>query len=1229
MDNIEDIYPLSSLQEGILFHVLNEEHTGLYIEQISFSLDGELDADRFRGAWSAIVARHPALRTSIHWEGVDQPLQVVHQEIPLPWCALDWRRLSNEIQDHRFKRFMAEDRQSAFDLDSPLLRFVLVSTGANRWRFLWTFHHILADGWSASMVLREVFEVYDRDAASAVDKPRPYRDYIEFLLRQDFDGTEHYWRNALDGVLEPTRLPIGEIAPARSKSVTQTECVLSPDLTNAAKSFARERQMTLNVMLQGIWAILLHLYSGESNVLFGVTVSGRPPTLRGVENMVGLFINTLPLRVSLEAEDTCTDVMQSTGRAFSQLIEHENTPLVKVQGWSSILDGNPLFESILVFENYPSSDSPLSASVTVSDMEYVEQSNYPLAVLVLPESALRVIFVHDPSRFTPARIRRLGEHFKGLVRQIVEGPDCTITTLNLLGQEEQQQLLASTRTFPRHESDHQSWIHLFEAQVALKPDKPALVCGKTSYTYAETDRLSNKVAHALIEIGCGPDRRVAICLERCAEVPICMLAIHKAGGAYIPIDATYPPERIAVILADAAPSVILHAPGYDAGLGGTNVSLLAVDTAWSAFTSHPETAPNASPSPEDLAYIIYTSGSTGTPRGVKVTHKNLAYSTSARFQYYHDVPVSRFLMPSSFAFDSSVAGVFWTLSEGGCLYLPEEDYARDVDHLGALIEKQGITHLLCVPSLYNALIGLEKGPYPSLLAVIVAGEPCPPSLVAAHRKGMGTTRLYNEYGPSECTVWCTVHDCTEIAVDGTVPIGQGIPGTTVYVVDAHNRILPQGVPGELCIAGPGVGPGYLNHDELTDEKFVTSSWLHSHEVRVYKTGDRGRYREDWTLEFLGRTDDQITIRGFRVEPGEIEVILGQHEAVEEVVVTHAASIHLGSGDVYSDAPLSTSALVRELNAMDPALADVLLRESEVLTSDGGSTINIEAPTVGPAENRGEPVNSSNGDDGGLARTFSTSDFEVSVRLTNPEFIRPPRDAQREWLLGQVVREVKEDLTHLDESARRFVGGAPRGFDELDATEDPADIMEDWQVPLMRSMAAIVGETHGEILEIGFGRGVSASMVQKHVVRSHTIIESNDHCIETHFRPWETRHADRQTTLLRGMWQDRIDELGVYDGILFHAYPLDEEDFIKHVMNSVTFAAHFFPHAAAHLKPGGVFTYLTTEIDSLGRGHQRVLLEHFESVTIRKQPVRVPENTRDSWWADSMVVVKAVMPEEKR
>lgn len=1212
MDNVEDIYPLSSLQEGILFHVLKDRQPGLYVQQISCDLRGTLDLSRLKAAWGHVIQRHTALRTSFHWEEVDTPLQVVHNTVTPPWHEHDWCALGEEIVACQWQRLWKRDRQTSLDLtDAPVMRFTLVQTQEDVWRFLWTFHHILADGWSAAQVLRQVFIHYDTGGkcAADVESPPPYSAYIAHLQQFDRTRAEAYWRRTLEGIAAPTTLPIRDRSHGINATI-QTIFTFSVAQTEAINAFARQHHITPSTFFQGLWAILLHLYTGDRDVLYGVTVSGRPPALRGVEKMVGLFINSLPLRIAVDETATANEIMRNAGRAFSSLLEYEHSPLVDVQQWSPVAPGTPLFESLLVFENYPSSDAPLSSQVNVSDLHYVEESNYPLALLVVPEEALRIIFIHDPDTFSVSALLRLGRHLSGLAEQITGTPQVALPDLRLLDPDSPFRL--ETRSDAPALASEQCWLQSFDIQVDRTPDRPAIVCGDQQHSYRELDRRANQVAH-YIQAHCpdGENPLIACCFERSATMVLAMLGAHKAGAAYVPIDAHYPAERIRAMLADAAPVLLLHGPELDALDMVSATPRVLVDTDGTAFADQPDTAPAVRPKPADLAYLIYTSGSTGTPRGVAISHANLAYSTFARLQYYEE-PVQSFLMPSSFSFDSSVAGIYWTLSDGGTLYLPEEQYAHDPEHLAAQIAEQGISHLLCVPSLHQVLLRYGRRDLTSLRVVIVAGEPCPPSLVESHYSQLPATRLFNEYGPSECTVWCTVHPCKQGAKTDTVPIGKVIPGTSAFVLDGQHRLLPPGIPGELGVAGPGVSRGYHGDDALTTSRFVSLTLPDQSTVRIYKTGDRVRQDDDGTLAFLGRNDGQLKIRGFRVEPGEVESVLAAHDEVLEVAITTA----LSTPDLEGQDVPSEDALLRALSTLDPGLAEALLHDVEVQGTAPTSPPPATAAPMSPKPDASD----------GAAHTVSTPDFNATVELRNSHFIAPPRESQREWMLRQVMREVSDDLNHLNAIASRFVSGDPRGFEAFDIHDtalSAEDIMEDWQVPLMRAMAAGVGETGGDILEIGFGRGVAGEFVQTHTVRSHTIIEANAHSIETYFKPFAAKYPERDIRSVHGMWQDTIGDLGTFDGILFHAFPLDEEDFIENIVQSVTFAAHFFPFAAKHLNPGGVFTYLTTEVDSLGRGHQRQLFEHFREIRSQVMPVQVPENTRDSWWAETMVVVNAI------
>lgn len=676
----------------------------------------------------------------------------------------------------------------------------------------------------------------------------------------------------------------------------------------------------------------------------------------------------------------------------------------------------------------------------------------------------------------------------------------------------------------------------------------------------------------------------------------------------MPLDPAYPPERLNFMLRETEAKVVVTDRASQARFGTDDRNLLVVEeTDLALLPIGGQESERALAAPHNLAYLIYTSGSTGQPKGVAVEHRNLLFSTNARREYY-GTPVRSYLMVSSFSFDSSVAGIFWTLRDGGQLVLPEEGLHQDPRYLLSLISEHRVTHLLCLPSLYRHLLEWARpDEVASLQCVIVAGEPCPESIVALHRRQLPRAKLFNEYGPTEATVWSTVFDCRAYG-RGPVPIGRPIPNACIYILDEDQRPVHAGQPGEIYIGGSGVARGYFKRPELTAAKFVS---VPCGAGRLYRTGDLGRINSNGDIEFLGRGDDQVKIRGFRVEIGEVETALLQHPAIRDAaVIACELGAQLGSGPTLSSAAGATvrvaetaEDLLERLRCIDPLELERVLAAAEAFGEKHES--------VEPSK-----------------RVVRRPQFELALQLKMPEFIRPPREAQRNWLLARAMNEAADDLLALHEAAARFVPGANVNLERI--TEDRSqsrlaadELLEEWHRPLMTAMARVVSEQHGDVLEIGFGRGISAAMIQECGVRSHTIIECNDHVVEQFFEPWKRQYPGRDIRLVRGKWQETIKELGSYDGIFFQTYPLNEKEFVEHLSQAAAFAEHFFPEAAAHLRPGGVFTYLTHEIDSLSRRHQRALLKHFRSIELNVEPVSVPEETRDLWWADSMVIVRAV------
>ena len=540
--NVEDVYSLSPMQQGMLFHSLYSPDSGMYFEQLSCTLNGDLNVSAFQGAWQRVVERHPVLRTAFIWEGLDEALQVVRQQVKVPWEQHDWRAFSPIMQREQLKSFLQADRERGFDLSvAPLMRLTLLQVDENAYHFIWSYHHLLLDGWCLSLLLKEVFALYKAFSQGQdlhLVRSRPYRDYIAWLQQQNLSQAEAFWRQALKGFTAPTPLVVGKAVgnlSSQQESYDEQQIQLSAATTQALQSFAQHHQLTLNTLVQGAWVLLLSRYSGQEDVVFGATVSGRPADLVGVESMVGLFINTLPVRVLVSPQAHLVQWLQQLQAQQVELRQYEYSPLVQVQGWSEVPRGLPLFESIVVFENYPIDASlQQGGSLEFRNVRALERTNYPLTLAADPGAQLSLQLSYDCRRFDADTITRMLEHFQILLEGIVADPKQGLSDLPMLTAKERQQLLVEWNhtqvDYPKDVCIHQ----LFEAQVERTPDAVAIVFEDQQLTYGELNRRANCLAHYLRSLGVGPDTLAGICVERSLEMVVGLLGILKAGGAYVP-----------------------------------------------------------------------------------------------------------------------------------------------------------------------------------------------------------------------------------------------------------------------------------------------------------------------------------------------------------------------------------------------------------------------------------------------------------------------------------------------------------------------------------------------------------------------------------------------------------------------------------------------------------------------------------------------------------------------
>lgn len=887
MKNVADIYPLTPTQAGILFHTLRSPEEEVYFQQISCTLEGRLDITKFKQAWDEVVNRHPALRTIFLWEEVDEPLQVVREKVTVPWEVIDLRGSTPNEQTDQLEDLRLTYRERGFNLTkAPILHMVLVQLADERFQFIWNFHHILTDGWSTHLVLNEAFTTYESIVRGKQINPspaRPFRDYISWLMQQDPEAAERYWRDQLKGFADPTPLQVDKLSLGKAIKHGEFSLELNSATTSVLREIAKRNRITLNTVILGAWGILLSRYSGDDDVVFGTTLSGRPADLRGVENMVGMFINTLPLRVKVKEDDQLLPWLHHLQDKQLEIRQYEYSSLAKVQRWSDVPPGQALFDSIVVFENYPV-DELNERTLQVDNIYYREQSNYPIALLVSPRDTLRLLVIYDQGRFEADTIERMLGHLQNLLSGIAANSDQKLGDLTLLDSAEYQQIVSGWNNTKIPLGPH-IWVHDQIAEVAKQtPHAIAVAANGQELTYAELDTLTNQLAQHIIRQGTKSGTPIGLYVDRSLAMIVGIVGILKAGCSYVPLDPAYPAQRVEYILSDTQAPLVVTQPHLAPQLNLPGNKYLVLDNEWSQIKDEPSDSPQINLDGSNLAYIIHTSGSTGRPKGVMITHDNLFHSTAARQNYYNE-KVGSFLLLSSFSFDSSVAGIFWTLCSGGKLVLPPTRIEQDMLQMAAIIADWEITHTLCLPSLYMLLLELaDTHKLSTLQTVIVAGEACPSELVRRHFSDLPQAKLYNEYGPTETTVWSTAYEIPSGYDGERVPIGKPIPNVQNYILDQSARPVPIGVPGELCIGGAGVSSGYLNDPELTSQKFVLRTFNGEPPGRLYNTGDSARYLTDGNIEFLGRIDQQVKIRGNRVELGEIESILRRIPGFKENVV---------------------------------------------------------------------------------------------------------------------------------------------------------------------------------------------------------------------------------------------------------------------------------------------------------------------------------------------------------
>ncbi|MFY2561712.1 amino acid adenylation domain-containing protein [Corallococcus terminator] len=928
---VEDLYPLSPLQQGMLFHTRMAPASGVYVTQLTWTFGGTVDLGALRRTWDVVVARQPMLRTAFLTEGMEEPLQQVHARAELPWSELDWRGVPEAEHPSRFQSLLDEDRARGFDLRTPpLMRLTVVRLDERTHHVLWTFHHLVLDGWSLGLLFQELFTTYasvrvGRKPPARSDAPA-FREHIAWLQQQPLEAAEAFWREALKGFTAPTPLP-GALPKSTGAALQRKHLRvhLGARATTSLQAFVRQHQLTLNAVVQAAWALVLSRLTGEQDILFGATGSGRSTVLPGIDRALGLFINTLPIRIQVDDQAPVLSWLKRLQEQQLELRQYEHTPLVRVQGWSDVARGTPLFESLFILENYPvdAAVGSASAELGIRDFRALEQADTALEAYVIPGASLELRLLFDAARFEAAAPERLLRHWSAALEALLARPEERLGHVSLLTGDERDQVLRAWNDTTR--AYNSACLHQqFEAQVTRTPDAPALSFVDEHLTYRQLHQRVLRLSARLQRLGVCSDTLVGLSLERSPDMVAAMLAILHAGGAYLPLDPDYPTERLAWMLQDSGAQVLLTSRHLLGTLPATGVPVLLIDEE----TSDEARAPGAS-MPDHLAYVIYTSGSTGLPKGVMVPHRTAANFLGAMDALLGTSTPGIWLAVTSISFDISVLELLWTLTRGYHVVLHDERTASrrgTAPSLHEALSRHAITHLQCTPAFARGrVLAAESVPaLGSLRHLLVGGEAMPGHLAARLREALPSATLTNLYGPTETTVWSSTHSVSDGDTGvATVSIGAPIANTRLYVLDASGQPVPTGAPGELFIAGDGVVRGYLGRPELTAERFVPDAFSGVPGGRLYRTGDLARWRHDGTLDFLGRTDFQVKVRGFRIESGEVEAVLSRHPSVQQAV----ASVHRdASGDGRLVAYVVPTPSARAEDTLDTSALRDFLRE---------------------------------------------------------------------------------------------------------------------------------------------------------------------------------------------------------------------------------------------------------------------------------------------------------------
>ncbi|MCB9251757.1 MAG: non-ribosomal peptide synthase/polyketide synthase, partial [Flavobacteriales bacterium] len=883
-DLIEDIYPLSGLQEGLLFHSLYNNNAGSYVEQLNCDIR-DLDIAVFQKSWDHILDSFSILRTGFFTKIFSDSFQVVYKKVSLPIYKEDLSQLNQEDQETFISDYLNKDIEKGFDMSlAPLMRISLFDLGSGLTRMTLTSHHILLDGWSFQILMESFLKAYDHYSENTYPLTKDsdnFRDYVDFIVGKEVKDSEQHWKKYLKEIEKPSLLPFVNESHNRNMGLGNYNSVkrsIDKEITKRIQNFVSDQHITVNTFMQGVWSILLHKYLQSDLITYGVIVSGRPESMKNVERKVGLFINTLVFKSEIEKDLESVEWLKKLQMEQVESRKYQYTPLSHVKEITG--QKNDLFDTLMVFENYPVSDVVKAKkwSLRISNLKKSEHTNYPLTIVIGSSDVINLNFSFNSLLLTQRQTEKISDHFINVVHELLDKPSAGVHQLQIMNAEELKLLNSFNNTKTTYPKD-KTIVELFEQQVKKTPNQTALIYEQKRMSYEELNERSNRLAHYLIKQGVTKDTLVPLCMERGMEMIVAILGILKSGGAYVPIDPQYPQQRIDYMLKDTGSNTFL--------VNTDTINRLKLKGAIAIdkldLSKQSSENPKQRSAPDSAAYVIYTSGSTGQPKGVVVEHRNVvSLATGGGFTSFKTTDT--LLSTGAPTFDASTIEYWGMLLNGGKLVLSREENLLNHARLKSDILEHWVTKMWFTSSWFNQLVDTDLELFKPLKTIMVGGERLSPPHISKLRKKYPEIELINGYGPTENTTFSLTHHITATDFETDIPIGKVLANREAYILDNLQQLLPVGVPGEIYLGGAGLSRGYLNNPELTKEKFITHPFSEDPEARLYKTGDLGRWTEEGEIEYLGRLDDQVKIRGYRIELGEIESALEKTGRITASVV---------------------------------------------------------------------------------------------------------------------------------------------------------------------------------------------------------------------------------------------------------------------------------------------------------------------------------------------------------